>query len=225
MNLQKAVDFLEQLKANNNREWFQANKSRYEEARGEFEQLVAMLIPVARDKDPDVDVIAPKECVFRIFRDVRFSKDKSPYKTNFGALIAKGGRKSPYAGYYLHLEPGASFIGGGAYMPEAQYLRAIRNEIFENTEDYQAIVAHAEFRKLFGEPVGEKLKSAPRGFPKDFPAIDLLKYKHYAVTHAVDDEFWFSENLTGEIGNLFSVLYSLNRFLNNAIGKVAENNE
>ena len=217
MDLHGTVDFLEKLKENNNREWFQANKRLYDDARGEFEQFIAMLIPVVRGMDSGVDVVSPKECLFRIFRDVRFSKDKSPYKTNFGAFIAKGGRKSPYAGYYLHIEPGASFIGGGAYMPESQYLKAIRNGIFKNVDEYKAIIEGAEFRKFFGGMFGEKLKNAPKGFPKDFADIDLLKNKHYAVTHRVENSFWFSGSLVEEVKEMFSALYGLNRFLNNAI--------
>lgn len=217
MDLHGTVDFLEKLKENNNREWFQANKRLYDDARGEFEQFIAMLIPVVRGIDSGVDVVSPKECLFRIFRDVRFSKDKSPYKTNFGAFIAKGGRKSPYAGYYLHIEPGASFIGGGAYMPESQYLKAIRNGIFKNVDEYKAIIEGAEFRKFFGGMFGEKLKTAPKGFPKDFADIDLLKNKHYAVTHRVENGFWFSDSLVEDVKEMFSALYGLNRFLNNAI--------
>ena len=217
MDLHGTVDFLEKLKENNNREWFQANKRLYDDAREEFEQFIAMLIPVVRGIDSSVDVVSPKECLFRIFRDVRFAKDKSPYKTNFGAFIAKGGRKSPYAGYYLHIEPGASFIGGGAYMPESQYLKAIRNGIFKNVAEYKAIIEGAEFRKFFGGMFGEKLKTAPKGFPKDFADIDLLKNKHYAVTHRVENGFWFSDSLVEDVKEMFSALYGLNRFLNNAI--------
>ena len=217
MGLHKAIDFLEKLKANNNREWFQANKRLYDDAKGEFEQLIAMLIPVVRGIDSGVDVVNPKECLFRIFRDVRFSKDKSPYKANFGAFIAKGGRKSPYAGYYLHIEQGASFVGGGAYMPESHCLKAIRTEIFENAEEYKTIITSDDFRKYFGEMFGEKLKTAPKGFPKDFADIDLLKNKHYAVAHRVEDGFWFSDTLVEKVTEIFSVLYVLNKFLNNAI--------
>ncbi len=215
-----SLDFLALLKANNDREWFQANKSLYDEAKEEFEQFIAVLIPVIRGIDPDVDVVSPKECLFRIFRDVRFSKNKSPYKNNFGAFIARGGRKSPYAGYYLHMEPGASFVGGGVYMPESHYLKAIRKEIFENIQEYKAVIEGGEFRKFFGGMFGEKLKTAPKGFPKDFPDIDMLKNKHYAVTHKVDDGFWFSDTLVEDVTEIFSVLYVLNRFLNNAISKV-----
>ncbi|WP_294344785.1 DUF2461 domain-containing protein [Prosthecochloris sp.] len=220
MDVQNSINFLDALRKNNNREWFQANKPFYDSARADVEQLVAVLIPVVREIDPEVDVVSPKECLFRIFRDVRFSKDKSPYKTNFGAFIARGGRKSPYAGYYLHIEPGASFVGGGAYMPESRYLKAIRYEIFENIDEYKAILESEGFGKYYGGMFGEKLKTAPKGFPKDFPDIDLLKNKHYAVTHRVTDDFWFSASLVDDVAEMFSVLYGLNRFLNNAIDKV-----
>lgn len=220
MDVQNSINFLDALRKNNNREWFQANKPFYDSARADVEQLVAVLIPVVREIDPEVDVVSPKECLFRIFRDVRFSKDKSPYKTNFGAFIARGGRKSPYAGYYLHIEPGASFVGGGAYMPESRYLKAIRYEIFENIDEYKAILESEGFGKYYGRMFGEKLKTAPKGFPKDFPDIDLLKNKHYAVTHRVTDDFWFSASLVDDVAEMFSVLYGLNRFLNNAIDKV-----
>ena len=220
MDVQNSINFLDALRKNNNREWFQANKPFYDSARADVEQLVAVLIPVVREIDPEVDVVSPKECLFRIFRDVRFSKDKSPYKTNFGAFIARGGRKSPYAGYYLHIEPGASFVGGGAYMPESRYLKAIRYEIFENIDEYKAILESEGFGKYYGRMFGEKLKTAPKGFPKDFPDIDLLKNKHYAVTHRVTDDFWFSASLVDDVAEMFSVLYGLNRFLNNTIDKV-----
>ncbi|MCW8815294.1 MAG: DUF2461 domain-containing protein, partial [Chlorobium sp.] len=157
MNLFGVIDFLVRLHENNNREWFLAHKEDYERSRMAFEASIGMLIPVIRGIDSEVDVISPKECIFRIFRDVRFSRDKSPYKTNFGAFIAKGGRKSPYAGYYLHIEPGASFVGGGVYMPESHYLKAIRNGIFENAEEYKTIIQREDFRRYFDGMFGEKL--------------------------------------------------------------------
>ncbi len=218
IDLRISLDFLALLKSNNDREWFKANKSLYDDAKGAFEQLIAVMIPVVREIDPDVDVLDPRECMFRIFRDTRFSSNKEPYKTNFGAVIAKGGRKSPNAGYYIHMESGSSMIGGGIYMPDSRYLKAIRNTIFENVDEYRSIIDSDEFRKYFSGMFGEKLKNAPKGFPKDFPDIDLLKNKHYAVTHKVDDGFWLSDTLVEDVAEMFSALYGLNRFLNTAIG-------
>ena len=158
-----------------------------------------------------------KECTFRIFRDVRFSKNKLPYKTNFGAYIAKGGRKSPFAGFYVHIEPTDSFVGGGVYMPESKYLKAIRTGIFEDVEAYKTIINSAEFKKYFDGVYGEKLKSAPRDFPKEFSDIELLKNKHYAVVHQVSDAFWTSENLFDNLSQIFEIQFRFNAFLNKAI--------
>ncbi len=220
MDLQGTVSFLEALQSNNNREWFNANKARYDDARASFEAFIGVLIPVVRGIDPDVDVDDPGECLFRIYRDVRFSGDKSPYKNNFGAFLAKGGRKSPYAGYYLHIEPGASFVGGGAYMPQAPYLKAIRRSIYEHPREYKAILHSDDFSSCFGTIFGETLKTSPRDFPKDFPDIELLKHKHYAVTHPVDDQLWFSGEVIDRVREIFAVLYPFNRFLNAAIASV-----
>jgi len=140
MNLQITMDFLFQLRGNNNREWFNSNKDLYNEAKNEFEGFVNILIPTTKSIDSEIDVVSAKECTFRIFRDVRFSKNKSPYKINFGAYISKGGRKNPFAGYYIHLQPGESFVGGGIYMPESKYLKAIRKKIYENVDEYKGII-------------------------------------------------------------------------------------
>ena len=170
--------------------------------------------------DPDVDVFHAKECVYRIFRDVRFSKDKSPYKTHFGAFIAPGGRKSPYAGYYFQVDPEESFLGGGAYMPQSPYLKAIRKEIFEHPSEYKKIINSKKFKEYFNEIYGEKLKTAPRDFPKDWPDIDLIRNKHYAATHHVDADFWRSGNIHDEIIKVLKVQYPFNKFLNGAIARV-----
>jgi len=219
MNLQIAMDFLFQLRENNNRLWFTENKNLYNEAKSEFEEFVNILIPTAKNIDPEIDVVNAKECTFRIFRDVRFSKDKSPYKINFGAFISKGGRKSPFAGYYVHLQPGESFVGGGIYMPEAKYLRAIRTKIYENVNEYKQIINSAPFNKYFSEIYGEKLKTAPRDFQKDFPDIELLKHKHYAVVHRVSDSFWTSDKLFDNLEDIFKAQLIFNQFLNEAILK------
>ena len=125
----KVIQFLNELSENNNREWFQKNKKWYDESREKVLFLTEVVINEIRKFDPDVPLLEPKDCLFRIFRDVRFSHDKSPYKTNFGSFIAKGGRKSSYAGYYFHIEPSGSFVGGGIYMPAAEPLKAIRDYI------------------------------------------------------------------------------------------------
>ena len=127
--MQQVFQFLQDLSENNNREWFHNNKKRYDESREKVLFITEVLINEIRKFDSEIPLLEPKDCLFRIFRDVRFSNDKRPYKTNFGSFIAKGGRKSMYAGYYFHIEPDTSFVGGGIYMPDAEHLKAIREYI------------------------------------------------------------------------------------------------
>jgi len=182
-------EFLKELKNNNNREWFQLNKDFYNKARQAFESFINELIPLIRTVDLQIDMITAKDCVFRIYRDVRFSTDKAPYKTNMGAYIARGGKSSMMAGYYVHFEPGASMLAGGLYMPLAETLKKIREEIFYQADDFKKIIYRKEFVSCFGEINDPgKMKNPPKGFSKDFPEIELLKFRSYAVMHPVPDE-------------------------------------
>jgi len=222
MYIEKSYQFLKQLHLYNNREWFQKHKTMYMEAKEEFEIFINTIIAKIQHIDPEVDVFEAKECMFRIYRDVRFSKNKEPYKTNFGAFIAKGGRKSPYAGYYIHFQPGQSFIGGGIYMPKPNFLLSIRTRIYENPDEFKNIITNETFATYFDDIYGDKLKTAPRGFPKDFNDIDLLKHKHYAVTHHVNDCFWRVEDLIQNIEKIIKALHPFNTYLNNVIKKELE---
>jgi len=217
MNLKKPYEFLCDLQINNDRDWFHKNEKRYKEAKNEFELFVEKLIVRTREFDPTIGFLAAKDCTFRIYRDVRFSGNKDPYKTNMGAYIVRGGKKSPFAGYYMHLEPEASFIGGGIYMPEPAVLNALRTEVFENTDEFKKILNEKEFSKVFPEIYGEKLKTAPKGFPKDFADIDLLKYKHYSLSHRVPDEFWFDDKVEEKVLALFKMQIHFNNYLNRVI--------
>lgn len=217
MALEKTYRFLKELEANNNREWFAENKPKYQEAKIEFENFIQGMILKLQNVDPQIGNLQAKDCIFRIFRDVRFSKNKLPYKTNFGAYMSTGGRKSPKAGYYIHIEPNSSFLGGGIYMPESQNLNKIRTEIFENTAVYKEIINDKKFQKVFPEIYGEKLKTAPRGFPKDFEDIDLLRNKHYAVTHVVENSFWKDSKFEENAMDVFRTQKVFNDFLNMAI--------
>ncbi len=207
-------EFLLELRENNNREWFHANKKKYDQAKKDFELFVALSIEQIKDIDPDISGLNAKDCIFRIFRDVRFSEDKRPYKTHFGAFLAKHGRKSRYGGYYIHIEPEGSFLGGGCYMPEAKVLKAIREEIFHNPIEFNEIITNKEFKSHFPAMYGEKLKTAPRGYPKDFEYIDLLNFKNYAVGKTIPDKIVRSAQFSNEIYQCFSSLYSLNAYLN-----------
>lgn len=217
MNLKTSFDFLLELQFNNNRQWFKENEDFYKKAKSEFEDFTSNLITGLQKIEPEIGELTPKDCTFRIYRDVRFSKDKEPYKNNMGAFIVKGGKKSPFAGYYVHLEPGGSFVGGGVYMPEKAVLDKIRNAIFQNPEPLKKILNNKKFKSYFNEIYGEKLKTAPKGFPKDFEDIDLLKHKHYALAHSLNDDFWTNNNVDAEILKVFSVMKEFNDYFNDII--------
>ena len=212
------LDFLRDLAANNNKEWFHANKFRYQPVRKEFERYIAYLIAEIASFDDSIKNLQPKDCIFRINRDIRFSSDKSPYKTNFGAFIVPGGRRAGYAGYYFHVEPDNSFVAGGIYRPSSESLKAIRREIYENTDEFKAIIYGSGFVEQFGSIVsGGKLKTAPKGFPKDFEDVDLLNYKDYTVLKPLDEDLLTSEQITEAVMEAFETVFPLNQFLNEAI--------
>jgi uncharacterized protein (TIGR02453 family) len=185
----ETVSFLKDLAANNNRDWLQANKKEFEKAKDDFAEFVGELIAGISQFDPDVGGLAPDACIFRIYRDIRFSKDKSPYKTNFGAYISPGGRKTNSPGYYIHIQPGGqSFLAGGKHMPESHELLAMRRAVADKTDEFLKVIGDKDFKKLYGELYGEKLKTAPKGFPADHPAIEYLKFKSFTVAHALDKD-------------------------------------
>jgi uncharacterized protein (TIGR02453 family) len=218
--MKNVLPFLEDLKNNNDRDWFHANKARYQEAKKEFEIFIGELIPQLAEIDKDIAGLEPKQCIFRIFRDVRFSANKLPYKTNMGAAMTKGGRKSPYATYYVHLEPGNGFAGGGIWMPHGPVLKAMRQEVYYNPDEFKKIIGSKEFTKYFTGLDGDKLKRHPRDFPSDFPDIELLKHKSYITGSKLDDKLLTSDDLQKEILNIFKALYPFNRFINRALSDI-----
>lgn len=217
--------YLEDLKKNNNRDWFNTNKSRYVAAKEEFELFVNNLIPEIREIDNSIGVVTAKDCVFRIYRDVRFSTNKEPYKTNMGAYISRDGKKGKFAGYYIHIEPdNNSFIAAGIHMPDADTLKEIRIEIMENTDEMKKIINDSKFKNIFPEIYGEKLKTAPKGFPKEFKDIELLKFKSYAIVHKLDDKFVKNEtNLKDSLIDLYKIAHPFNTFINRVIENISEN--
>ncbi|MFN8239603.1 MAG: DUF2461 domain-containing protein [Bacteroidales bacterium] len=184
------IEFLKKLQRNNNREWFAANKSTYYEAKENFEEFITAALAGIVKFDPVLKGLEANSCIFRINRDIRFSNDKSPYKTNFGAFIVRGGRKNgdKYAGYYLHVEPGSPMIAGGAYMPPREWLAAIREKIVAEPDEFLSILTEKKFKKFFGGLEGEKLKSAPKGFEKDHKMIEYLKHKDYLAINNLTDK-------------------------------------
>jgi len=213
----QVIQFLNELSENNNREWFQKNKKRYDESREKVLFLTEVVINEIRKFDPDVPLLEPKDCLFRIFRDVRFSNDKRPYKTNFGSFIAKGGRKSMHAGYYFHIEPSGSFVGGGIYMPAAEPLKAIRQYIAENGEEFLSLINSKNFIKVYPEMMDDKLKTAPKGYSPDHEFINLLKYKSFAFSSQFDKSQILADNFIEKLVHSFKTLHPVNRFLNNAL--------
>src|SRR5210317_977201 len=193
--MKNVLTFLGDLKQNNTREWFQDNKHRYLEAKNEFDSFIGELLPKLALIDNELKGLEPKQCVFRIYRDVRFSKDKSPYKVNMGAAMTKGGRKSPYATYYFHVEPGNAFAGGGIWMPQGPVLKAMRQEVYYNVDEFKKIIGSAAFTKYFNGIDGDMLKRPPRDFPADFPDVELLMYKSYITGTNINDSILGSDDL------------------------------
>lgn len=210
------LDFIKQLTKNNNRDWILKNRPAYLSAKENFEKFVQEIIEQVVEIDPIIKGLEAKSCIFRINRDVRFSNDKSPYKTNFGAFIVKGGKKNgdKYAGYYVHIEPGKSFIAGGAYVPPAPWLSAIREKIDEEPERFIKIISNKDFIKVFGKLEGETLKKAPKGYPSDHPHIEYLKFKSFLAINYVNDETVLSGNYAGYVLNVFKTMKPFNDFLN-----------
>ena len=211
------LEFLKELKKNNNREWFAENKSLYESARQQVLDFLDHLIPEMVKIDESYTGLNASDCLFRIYRDIRFSKDKSPYKTNFGAYLVPGGKKSNRAGVYLQIAPGDSFLAGGAYAPPAEILKKIRSEVYYNIEEFKKIIRNKDFVKNFGEINGSKLLRPPAGFPSDFSEMELLKFKDYIVFNRIDDEKMTSSGLTKYLLGLIKTLKPFDDFLNRAI--------
>ena len=214
------LKFLQQLDRNNNKEWFDKNRPAYETAKADFAALIDTVITKFGKKDPAIATLTAKECVFRINRDVRFSKNKAPYKNNMGASIVQGGKKSIYAGYYFHLQPGGkSFVGGGSYMP-CDNIKKIRQEIDYNWEDFKKIITAPKFKKVYGDLVKEDglvLSREPKGYEKDNPAIEYLKFKSWVAMTPVTDAELTDKNLVAKIVGAFETLQPLCHFLNTAM--------
>jgi len=210
------LDYLKAIGKNNNRDWFLKNKELYNDARGNFESFVQNLINEITVFEPVMKGLEVKSCVYRFNRDIRFSNDKSPYKTHFGAFMVRGGKKNgdKLAGYYFHIEPGKSIIAGGAYMPPAPWLSAIREKIDYDPAEIREIIKNKEFIKYFGKIDGEKLKKAPKGYPTDHPDIELLKFKSYLVFNEVKDDFVVNNDLFNHTIKVFKAMKPLNDFLN-----------
>jgi len=214
------LKFLKDLKKNNTKEWFDTNRKIYESAKQNFEALVQTVITQHGKKDEEIIALKPKDCMFRINRDVRFSKDKSPYKTNFGAFINKGGKKSIYAGYYFHCEPGENFVGGGLWMPMPDALKKVRQEIDYCFDEFSKIITNKKFKTIYGEVHrGEDmlLSRPPKGYRDDNPAIEFIKLKSFIAMQKLEDKDMTDKNISRKICDAFDALQPMIKFLNRAL--------
>ena len=211
------LKFLKDLEANNSREWFDLNRDRYDATRKQFLVVAERLIHDLRQFDDEVPALNPKDCVFRVSRDVRFSKDKLPFKSNYGCFVARGGKKSGFAGYYLHIQPGECFLSGGIYMPLPEYLQAIRQEIYYHPKNYIDLIENKEFKSTYTLEYANKLKTAPKGYPKDWKYLDLIRNRNYAFGHRIEEQELFAPDFIEKATELFKIIYPLNRYLNKAV--------
>lgn len=218
MNFPLIFKFLKDIKKNNDRAWFEKNKSRYLEAKQNFEDFIAAALKEFVKFDESIGKLDPKKLPFRIYRDVRFSKDKSPYKVNMGAGISPNGKLVQEPGYYIHIEPGKSFLAGGIYMPDTANLAKIRQEIDYNSQALDKILKNKSFKKLFPALDDfDKLKTMPKGYPKDHPQIELLKHKSFIVSHGYSDAEVSAKNFAKTLASHAKAIKPLNDFIKEAI--------
>jgi uncharacterized protein (TIGR02453 family) len=211
--------FLKDLKKNNNKPWFEKNKSGYLDAKDDAEHFVAQLIQGLGKVDADIAPLHVKDSTYRIYRDVRFSSDKTPYKTHMGAFLNKGGKKMPTAGYYFHAQPGRSMAGGGLWMPMPAELSKVRQEIDYNFAEWTKILGDRKFKKYFPEGLDQEeiLSRPPKGYDAENPAIGFLKLKSFVVTRSLTDSQMTSPSILKEVLNTFATMKAFVYFLNRAL--------
>lgn len=220
MLTKESLQFLEDLKANNNRDWFQENKKRYEIFKKDYHQLVADFLDVMKPLDPSLELLEVKNCTFRINRDIRFSKDKSPYKAHLGIWMSAGAKGANRSGYYVHIEKGGSFIAGGFYSPESEELKKVRKEIAFFYDDLEEILNDKNFKKEFGSldrTESNSLKNAPKDYEKDHPAIEHLKLKRYTASQKFDIKEVSQKDFATKMSKKLIALKPLNDFINRAL--------
>ena len=214
----ESLQFLQDLKANNNRDWFLANKKRYETYKQDYQQLVQSLLDTMKPLDPDLALLEAKNCTFRINRDIRFSKDKTPYKDHLGIWLSGGTKGTNRPGYYIQISPDGAFIAGGLHSPEAADLKKIRKEIAFYYDDLNEIIDNKNFKKEFSKlDNNDVLKNAPKDYEKDHPAIELLKLKSFTATQTFDYKNVLKGDFVAQISKKLITLKPLNDFLNRAL--------
>lgn len=211
--------FLKNLKKNNNKPWFEGHRKQYDTAKADFLLLIESLISSIGKFDPPIANLKPKDSIFRINRDVRFSKDKSPYKSNMAGYFNRGGKKGNGAGYYLHIQPGKSMAAGGIWMPMAPDLSKIRQEIDYNLNEWKKITGNTEFKRMFTEGVKSDsvLQRPPKGYDENNPAIEFLKMKSFIVTRPFTDAEVQSRGFVKEVSKTFQAMKPMVDFLNKSL--------
>lgn len=212
--------FLKDLKKNNNKPWFDAHRKEYELAKTDFTVFIQSVIDKHGKSDPTIKSISAKDCLFRINRDIRFSKDKSPYKTNMGAYINRGGKKSLFGGYYFHCEPGQSFVGGGLWMPMPPELNKVRQEIDYNFAAFKKIISSNKFKSVYKDLSRDPeyvLSRVPKGYEADNPAAEYLKMKSFVALTSLKDSDLASKDLIKKTTAAFEALQPLLEFINESL--------
>lgn len=209
------LKFLEKLAANNNREWFNDHRAEFLEFKQLCDKTAERFIALVAEYEPEARYYGPSDCTYRIYRDTRFSTDKTPYKTHFGIFVNPPlGKKAETMGYYLHMEPGNSFFAAGTGWSSPKVLKALRQGVYDEIDEYREIVESERFREFFQEIGMDKLKTAPKGFPKDWQFIDYLKPRVFGATGRVDDEFFKQEDWTERLRGFVEEGRRYNRFCN-----------
>ena len=210
--------FLQTLKNNNNQEWFIENKQWYEQSRSDFALLVTQIIQALSSFDPEMRYLEPKKCIFRIYRDTRFSSDKTPYKTHFGAVFTPS-RLSKSSGYYLHIDPEGSFLTCGHYMLPPGQLKAIRKGICEDYETLRSILDDKQFKETIGDFYhdDDMLHRMPVGFDKEHPAAEYMKLRHFYVLKDFTEDELFSDNFVEFAASIYEMMKPLGDYLNELI--------
>lgn len=218
-SLQGIIGFLKVLRENNDRDWFNAHKDQWLEVKAQAEDFSAWLCANMVDLDKDLAFVKPKDCVYRIYRDTRFSPDKRPYKSHVGIGISRQGRHGYCSGYYIHFEPGASMYGAGVYGLEPAKLKKVRDGIYFESAKLKDILSHPDVVEIYGGKMEEaaRMKIPPKGYDKNFPDIDLLKYRYYFLEHKVSDQDVESPEYALEVLKGMKAAYPFNRFLNDAL--------
>ena len=214
------LEFFKELRQNNHKEWFDQNRKRYEKVKADYLNLAGNILEEMKKVDESLDILSPKDCTFRINKDIRFSKDKTPYKTNLGIALHPFGKKMQLAAYYIHLEEGQSFVGGGLWMPEAPLLAKLRKEINYFYQDLEGILSDPNFIKTYGEldvDPGQKLIRPPKGYEAENPAIEFLKLKSFTASRKIPDNMLTSGKLIPFVKESLTTLKPMISFVNRGL--------